>query len=131
MSDDAMTPQERRDALTLVALDGISGIVGADGEGPSRDDVVDHVLMAICGELAAVSMQLEQETAPAVRVMGQWLGGMLGTGTTADDETTLAMYVRGAELRQHVKRMIGLPARLDLTGLSVDELREVAAENVT
>jgi hypothetical protein len=127
---EVMSAEDRRNTLALVAVDGISGVVGANGDGPSRDDVVDHVLMAICGELAAVSMQLEQETAPAVLVMGQWLGGMLGLGTSADDEAALAMYVRGAELRHDLKRKIGLPERLNLTGFSVDELRNIA-ENVT
>jgi hypothetical protein len=88
--------EERRIAIRLVAIDGLDSLNDAVGS----DEVLDHMLQAICIELAAVSIHAEETTAPALSVLGAMVGGLFGIGNEAtDDEIMVKMHERGAELR--------------------------------
>lgn len=50
------------------------------------------------------------DSAESVRMLGQYVGGLLGTGTVATDQVGRVMYQRAQELRQHITARIGWPA---------------------
>ncbi len=99
--------EARRSVIELVALDGLT--VVADKTDDERVEFLDYVLRAICIELAETSLTHEQETAPAVKVLGQLVGGLFGAGSTATDETLVGCYKAGANLREHISQQIGWP----------------------
>lgn len=107
-----MTIEERRTTIELVALDGLT-VAGTIGD--NRDDFIEYLLVAICRELLETSVKLNQEVSPALQVLGQWSGGILGTGTVAEDEISLCMYQRGRELREHITKTIGWPVARSVT----------------
>ena len=57
---------ERRQALELIAIDGISGMRDNADDDVTRDDVLDYALRCICIELIGASLTAQelQEVAP-------------------------------------------------------------------
>ena len=95
---DEMPAALRRDMLGLVAVDGIDGMPFEYGD----ESTVSVVLRAICTELAALSIKFEDETQPALQVLGAMVGGLFGAGTTSEDETMVGLYSAGVRLRERI-----------------------------
>lgn len=110
--------QERREAIGLFATDGLAGLIDG-GEGADPAEALNFALQMICRELIHLGITLEQEVQPATKVLGQWVGGVIGTGTTCDEEIARTMYERGSELRAHIIGTIGWPHHTPIA-----ELRE-------
>lgn len=103
---EGMTLEERRKALTTVAADGIEPLWKEMREEEGGLDefigLLDYVLRAVCVELVAVSIEAEDDTAPALRACGAMLGGLFGIETTDDDETMRGLFEAGRRLRSRI-----------------------------
>ena len=112
------TLQQRREMIELVACDGLTAFAD-DPQG-----AVTYVLQAICVELLALSISVEQEVQPAMKVGGAMLGGLFGIDSTATDPVIVRMHQEAKRLRAHVARQIGLP----VPGQTLYEDEEIAEE---
>lgn len=100
IADEATEP-DRRQLFAEVAEHGISGFVGDDSDldSDTRLDLAIDALAYVVQELCA---QFSDETLRSMLVLGQLVGGLFGTGTTAEGDM-LTLYKRGQELRARIE----------------------------
>ena len=118
------TLEQRRELITLVAMDGLKGL-RANMDEP---EIVEAVLQALCVEVLYLAINVDQEIEPSMKVVGALVGGLFGAqqvlpallsvketddddeGDRAFREMTVRLHEQGARLRAHIGRVIGLPS---------------------
>lgn len=96
--DPGPTVDQRRQLLLLLAEGGPAEMRATIG-----DDWRDYVMQAIACELVAVSRQLEEEYAPALKTVGAIVAGLLGSPVVNDPDDDFLEQMNAAGKRCRAK----------------------------